>query len=93
MPLQFYQQGILTPGLYNVAQFVAMMWKKADGINPTGGLNPNDYGWHIVDDILEPDWYAGNSAPNSLSNDDDESDETPINIMNQDDEYSSEWSE
>ena len=70
-----------------------MMWKKADGINPTGGLNPNDYGWHIVDDILEPDLYAGHSAPKSLSNDDDESDETPINIMNQDKEYSSEWNE
>ena len=43
--------------------------------------------------MLEPDWYAGNSTPDSLSNDDDESDETPINIMNQDEEYSSEWSE
>ena len=63
-----------------------MMWKKADGNNPTGGLNLNDNGWHIVDDILEPDWYAGNSAPDSLSNDDDESDETHINIMNQDEE-------
>ena len=41
----------------------------------------------------KPDWYAGNSTPDSLSNDDDESDETPINIMNQDEKYSSEWSE
>ena len=65
------------------AQFVAMLWKKADGNNPTGGLNPKDYGWQIVDDMLEPDWYAGNSIPDSLSNDDDETDETPMNIMNQ----------
>ena len=70
-----------------------MMWKKTDENNPTGGLNPKDYGWLIVDDMLEPDWYAGNPAPDSLSNDDDESDETPITIMNQDEEYSSEWSE
>ena len=44
--------------------------------------------------MMEPDWYAGNLVPDSLSNDDNESDEAPINIlMNQDDEYSSEWSE
>ena len=42
------------------AQFLAMLWKKADGNNPTGGLNPEDYVWKIVDDMLEPDWYAGN---------------------------------
>ena len=48
-----------------------MMWKKADGNNPTGGLNPKDCGWQIVDVILEPDWYAGNSAPDFLRNDDD----------------------
>ena len=55
-------------------------------------MNPKDYGWQIVYDMLEPDWYAGNSAPDSLGNDDNESDETSINIMNQNEEYSSEWS-
>ena len=68
------------------------MLQKADGKNPTGALNLKHYGWQIVDDMLEPDWYADNSASDSLSNDDDESDETPINIMNHDEEYSSEWS-
>ena len=68
---------------------------KVDGNNPTCDLNPRDYGLQIVDGMLEPDWYAGNSVPDSLGrpNDDEESDETHINIMNQDDEYASEWSE
>ena len=60
-----------------------MLCKKAHGNNPTSGFNSKDYGWQFVDDILEPGWYAGNSIPDSLSNDDEVSDETPINKMEQ----------
>ena len=64
------------------------MQKKPDGNNPTGGLNPKDNGWQIVVDMLEPDRYDGNSAPDSAMM----MTKVIINTINQDEEYSSEWS-
>ena len=45
------------------AQFVSMMWKRADQTDPTGEANPTDYGWKENNNRLEPDWFQGRSVP------------------------------
>ena len=48
------------------AQFVSMMWKRADQTDPTGEANPTDYGWKENSNRLEPDWFPGRSIPETL---------------------------
>ena len=48
------------------AQFVSMMWKRADQTDPTGEAIPTDYGWKEINNRLEPDWFPGRSVPETL---------------------------
>ena len=48
------------------AQFVSMMWKRADQTGPTGEANPTDYKWKENNNRLEPDWFPGRSVPETL---------------------------
>ena len=48
------------------AQYVAILWKRADHKEPTDGANPLDYGWKSTDDQLEPEWYTGSAVSESL---------------------------
>ena len=41
------------------AQFVSMMWKRADQTGPTGEANHTDYGWKENNNRVEPDWFPG----------------------------------
>ena len=48
------------------AQFVSMMWKRADQTDPTGEARPTDYGWKEINNRLDPDWFPGRSVPETL---------------------------
>ena len=43
------------------------MWKRADETSPTGDASPTDYRWKLSQNCFEPDWFQGNSVPESLT--------------------------
>ncbi len=82
------------------AQYVARMWKRANETNPTGDVDPTDYGWKLNQNCLEPDWFPGSSVPESLtstSTEDNEAsssdDEDSVETTSSDNEESDTWSD
>ena len=45
------------------AQFVSMMWKRADQTDPTGEANSTDYGWKKNNNRLDPDLVSRKVCP------------------------------
>ena len=72
------------------AQYVAIMWKRADQKDPTGGANPTDFGWKLSEDnYFEPVWFPGSSVPESLTG---SCHEENIEATSTDDESDNAWS-
>lgn len=70
------------------AHYVTVLWSHANTASPDQGLSPTDYGWSVKSDLLQPTWFDGLPAPDSLFS--SHADGGDVNIDNGDDSDSDE---
>ena len=56
------------------AVMIARIWGNANLAQPAEGLNPEDYGWEIVNGAYRPVWYDGPPLPESFHEEEDNED-------------------
>ena len=74
------------------AHFIAMIWKRADQMDPTNRMRPVDYGWRELQNGLEPDWFPGHPVPESLTQPLDR-EEVAGSVSPEDEDSDSPWSD
>ena len=45
---------------------ISRLWGRADTAYPSEELNPEDYGWVLVNEVFSPVWFDGNCLPEAF---------------------------